>query len=145
MTPGRSRRAVVAASAAVATGLLAGCAGSRTLSSSPGDGCTAARVLEVEWHYTLPIEDEDKVVVTVSNPAATGGTVVVEFRYYPRLGHAGDPMKRDTATVRVGADDAVRFTHRLFPPAGGGHRSLDAAVIEQDCGRRGAARRAAAP
>lgn len=132
-----SRRAVVGAAAAVAGSLAAGCVGS---SGVAVDGeCTDARVIEVERHYTLPEEDQDKIEVTVSNRASAGGTVVVEFRYYPRPGHEGEPTKRETTTVRVGADDAVRFVHRLFPPADGGHRSIDAAVIEQDCGRRSGA------
>lgn len=128
-----SRRAVLGAAAAALSGPTAGCTGSRGVAA--GRECTAARVIEVERHYTLPEEDQDKIVVTVSNAASVGGTVAVEFRYYPRTGHRGEPTKRETTTVRVGPDDAVRFTHRLFPPAGGGHRSVDAAVVGQDCGR----------
>lgn len=126
-----SRRTFLGASAVAASGLAAGCVESRF---PAGDACTDAAVIELERHYTLPDEDQDKVVVTVLNRASVGGTVTVEFRYYPDRDREGQPTKRETATVRVGPDDAVRFTYRLFPPVEGGHRWLDAAVIEQDCG-----------
>jgi len=135
----RSRRAVLGAAAAALSDLTAGCAGSRGVAA--GRECTAARVIKAERHHTLPDEDRDKIEVTVSNPGRAGGTVAVEFRYYPRPGHRGEATKRETTIVRVGADDAVRFVYRLFPPAEGGHRSLDAVVVEQDCrGRRRATR-----